>query len=389
MNQPPLISAVLANYNGARYLRECIESVLAQDFDDFEFIIVDDGSTDGSRELIQECVAGRSDRVRVLLLEKNSGQGEAFNRGVALARGRLVSFIDSDDLWFPHKLSIVARDFGDPEAIAFHQHNLSLLRGGSVTGEAFRSVFSVGDLVGDMRRSKALPNFIATTGLTFSRRALGRVLPIPAAFRICADGFLTRTAVCFGRISASDACLGAYRVHESNATFANPGFNHRRYIQELLIPNLNAFYETHGIALSYLTEPPVRPRLEVLHLGASDRVLMFRSAPVDRVLSVLGALFEAFPDVGVDLLVQPGFEASFADPRIRIGPLPAGVLPAALLPQETRRFIAAGRHTCCLIPYNEPDGGGYENLHASLRLSEVPGPWLGIGTRGALFPIAP
>ncbi len=389
MSNSPLITVVLANYNGQRYLRECIESVLAQTFDDFEFVIVDDGSTDGSREIIRDCVAGHEKRVRLCFLETNSGQGEAFNRGVAQSRGRLISFIDSDDLWYADKLAVMAHDFGDSARIAFHQHNLSLLRGGRVTGEVFRSAFSVGDLVAEMKRSKALPNFVATTGLTFSRRVLDRVMPIPTAFRVCADGFLTRTAVCFGRISATDACLGAYRVHEANATFANPGFNNRRYIQELLIPNLNKFYAEHGIDLSYQTEPPVKPRLDVLHLGAGDRVLMFRSAPVDRVLAVLEALFDAFPGVGVDLLVQSGFEAPFGDARIRLGSLPAGVLTAAPLPVATREFIAASRHACCLVPYNEPDGGGYENLHAALRLSDVPGPWLGIGTRGALFPIAP
>ena len=73
------------------------------------------------------------------------GQGEGFNRGVAIARGRLISLIDSDDLWFPQKLATVVRDFGDGNTVALHQHNLQLLRQGRVTEEPFRATLAVGD----------------------------------------------------------------------------------------------------------------------------------------------------------------------------------------------------------------------------------------------------
>ncbi len=93
----PLVSVVIPVFNGERYLAETIESVFAQTRDDLELILVDDGSTDGSRE-----IAARYDAR--LLLQERGGPGAARNLGVAHARGRYLAFLDHDDLWVPEKL---------------------------------------------------------------------------------------------------------------------------------------------------------------------------------------------------------------------------------------------------------------------------------------------
>ena len=100
----PLISIIIPVYNTKRYLDETIGSVLKQTYKNWELILVDDGSTDGSVDLIKDYC--NSD-VRIRLIEQaNAGQGAARNNGIRQAKGELIAFLDSDDLWTPEKLAI-------------------------------------------------------------------------------------------------------------------------------------------------------------------------------------------------------------------------------------------------------------------------------------------
>ena len=96
----PLVSVVIPVYNGERFLRESLESVFAQTFQDYEIICVDDGSTDGSCALLKQYGA----RVRVVQ-QANAGQSAARNAGVRQATGAFVAFLDQDDRWYPPKLA--------------------------------------------------------------------------------------------------------------------------------------------------------------------------------------------------------------------------------------------------------------------------------------------
>ena len=109
----PLVSVVIPTYNRAWVIKEAVDSVLAQDYKDFELIIVDDGSTDNTSDVL----ASYGEDVRVLFQE-NKGVSAARNRGVAEASGQLVAFLDSDDLWLPKKLSMQVEFFNKtPDAL--------------------------------------------------------------------------------------------------------------------------------------------------------------------------------------------------------------------------------------------------------------------------------
>lgn len=103
----PRITVVTIFLNGAAYLREAVESVLAQSFTDFELIMVDDGSTDGSTGIAREYATRDPDRC--IYIEHpghaNRGMSASRNTGIAAARGQVVAFIDADDVWVPEKLS--------------------------------------------------------------------------------------------------------------------------------------------------------------------------------------------------------------------------------------------------------------------------------------------
>jgi glycosyltransferase involved in cell wall biosynthesis len=98
-----LVSIITANYNAAKYISDTIESVLAQSYDNWEMIIVDDCSSDNSIEIIESYIA-KDSRIKLVQLEQNSGAAVARNRAIELAQGRFIAFLDSDDLWQSDKL---------------------------------------------------------------------------------------------------------------------------------------------------------------------------------------------------------------------------------------------------------------------------------------------
>ena len=109
----PEVSVVIPAFNRAWCLGEAVDSVLAQDFSAFELIVVDDGSTDATPALL----AGYGPAVRVLRQE-NRGVSAARNAGIAAARGGLIAFLDSDDLWLPGKLAAQVAFFREnPQAL--------------------------------------------------------------------------------------------------------------------------------------------------------------------------------------------------------------------------------------------------------------------------------
>lgn len=106
MNSAPMVSVLMTSYNREQFIAEAIESVLNSDFRDFELLIVDDASTDNTLEVARR-YAARDKRIRIFINPNNLGQFANRNRAAALAEGRYLKYLDSDDKILPHALSIM------------------------------------------------------------------------------------------------------------------------------------------------------------------------------------------------------------------------------------------------------------------------------------------
>ncbi len=118
MNAGPPISVCLPVYNAERYIAEAVESILGQTFGDFEFLIIDDGSTDGSRRILERYAAG-DPRIR-LVSRPNGGLVSALNELLGMARGEFIARMDADDIALPERFErqiAYLRDHGDVVAL--------------------------------------------------------------------------------------------------------------------------------------------------------------------------------------------------------------------------------------------------------------------------------
>jgi len=130
-----LVSIICPTHNSQRFVSDTIISVLKQSYADWELIVVDDCSTDGTMEVVRSFSAQDS-RVKLLRLDANLGAAVARNTGIDMANGRYIAFLDSDDVWEPVKLE---------RQLAFMQDNNYVF-----TYAAYKKINDAGDIVGDV-----------------------------------------------------------------------------------------------------------------------------------------------------------------------------------------------------------------------------------------------
>lgn len=210
--EQPLVSIIVNNYNYAQFLSQAIDSVLDQTYLRVEVILVDDCSTDQSHEII----FGYGDHIKPIFHADNGKQGAAFNSGFAQSQGDIVLFLDADDYLYPYAIERIVRAW-KPELSKVHyrlavvdsegnSRGFSYPQGNSLASDnVSQSVIEVGTYIG-----------VPTSGNAISRRALEKVMPIPAEFNTVSDDYLSVLIPLYGEVAAIEECLGSYRIHTSN-----------------------------------------------------------------------------------------------------------------------------------------------------------------------------
>ncbi len=211
------VSIIVNNFNYARFVESAVESALGQTYHNCEVIVVDDGSTDGSQELLER-FKGRA----LVVLKGNGGQASAMNAGLRAAGGELIVFLDSDDALFPYAIESAVNAWH--QGVAKVQFPLEILdQDNQATGLRMpRESLSEGSL---MEQFLETGRYVTapTSGNIFARDFLEKVFPIPEREFETGDGYLNTCAPFYGRIVALPQPLGFYRVHGKGMTTAAHG----------------------------------------------------------------------------------------------------------------------------------------------------------------------
>ncbi len=224
---PYLVSIVVNNFNYGHFLAEAIDSALDQTYEMVEVIVVDDGSTDNSRDVI----AGYGDRI-IPVLKENGGQQTAFFAGFQQSSGDIVIFLDADDVLLPHICTDVVKAFKADPTVSKVQYRLEIIDTvGTPTGE-FMPPRTLDMPSGDLRRHMLeFPDDVRTpptSGNAFAAKTLRQILPVPDAKQIPngvvdpagADLYLFNLAPLFGPVVSLPTIGGRYRIHGNNQYFA-------------------------------------------------------------------------------------------------------------------------------------------------------------------------
>ena len=220
------VTIAICNYNYERFLAEAIDSALAQDYPHTSVLVVDDGSTDRSREII----LSYGSRIRSVLKE-NGGQVSAYNRALDEVDTEYVILLDADDLLYPTAVTEVVRRF-DSGNYAKVQFRLDVIsRDGSLTGVTVPHSDPPADCGTLLREGWLYPSPPAS-GNAYKASALRRFFPIPETSegRYGADFFAIYGVALVGQVASIAQSLGAYRVHKSaskDVSFANSEKNNK------------------------------------------------------------------------------------------------------------------------------------------------------------------
>ncbi len=214
-NVNPTVSVLMAVYNAQRYLAEAIESVLRQTYQDFEFVIIDDGSTDASPGIVA-CYAALDRRVR-LYRQDNAGLATALNRGIEMARGVYVARMDADDVCLPQRLERQVHAM-DTDA------NLALVAGGVtwINSEGLElGQWAISIPPAAMRSALHSRNKIIHPTVLFRKVAVSSAGGYRPAFRYAQDYDLWLRLAEQGSLACVPEVVLKYRLHGSQLSVAS------------------------------------------------------------------------------------------------------------------------------------------------------------------------
>jgi glycosyltransferase involved in cell wall biosynthesis len=201
-------SILINNYNYAAYIKDCIQSALDQDYPAKEIIVVDDGSTDASREAILSF-----GDVVVPIFKSNGGQASAFNAGFAASTGDVIFFLDADDCFFPDKVRMVMQSYERSDIGWCHDRVGNDPSAHGVVDGADRMVDARAGMVRGVFPELPVP----TSALSFRRDVLAQILPMPTAEDVVlSDNYLKFASSFLAPGQLLSRVLTFQRLHQNN-----------------------------------------------------------------------------------------------------------------------------------------------------------------------------
>lgn len=223
-NKTPLVSVVIPTYNRTAFVGKAVASVLNQTFDDYEVIVVDDGSTDSTKDNLKKF----GDRIRYIH-QKNSGVSAARNTGIAAAAGKWIAFLDSDDEWKPDYLLEQIKRVSAVAGLSMQAADCTVI---DINGDS-ETYFEINGATGILKGKNYLCidkpfSFVVTHGpwivcsIIFLREAISRAGPFDTSISISEDlDFVARVSLQGGFGLVNKDLVTAYRRRESTECLTN------------------------------------------------------------------------------------------------------------------------------------------------------------------------
>jgi glycosyltransferase involved in cell wall biosynthesis len=217
------VSIIIDNYNSCSFLKEAIDSALNQTYPNLEIIVVDDASTDGSKEVI----SSYGDRVTPIIKDKNEGQLSAYNTGFAKAHGDIICVLDGDDSFYPDKVEKLVNVFkNSPDfssLLVYHELNCIDPDGRALDSKVPAPILhqvptNIYEQVCDRNLTPADFSFATSSGIAISHELARSIFPLPENenLKARADSFVYTLAALLGKVYGINQALGAFRIHRDN-----------------------------------------------------------------------------------------------------------------------------------------------------------------------------
>jgi len=250
-----LISVLIDNYNYGKFLPECIESVLNQTYQNFEIIIVDDGSKDNSKEIIEK-YAKKDERIKPVFKE-NGGQASAFNEGFKYCQGEVISFLDADDLFEKNKLEEIINIY--KKGYEYIVNDYEFLDNKNLI-DNYGPYYPYGGY--NLFLVYYLTKFTgsSTSNISISKNLANKIFPIKYEefFRIRADDVIVFASGIGSEMYFINTPLTKYRIHGNNLFACNnkqPSAS-QDYKRSMIIERIKENYlKTFNIPMNFLKNP--------------------------------------------------------------------------------------------------------------------------------------
>ncbi|WP_252247652.1 glycosyltransferase [Clostridium sp. ZS6] len=228
INNGPLISVIIPSYNHEKFINECVDSVLKQTYDNLELIIIDDGSKDGTAEILNKY---SDDRMKVIFQE-NAGAHNAINRGLELAKGEYLTILNSDDVYMKNRLELIVNYLMENKDISLVSSYIQIIDANSKElgiKKAWKNMepWKIEDKdksfagTDDPIKNLIMSNYISTTSNMVFTQKLYEDIGGMRNLRFAHDWDFALRAAEYGKCGVIEKPLMKYRIHSTNTISSN------------------------------------------------------------------------------------------------------------------------------------------------------------------------
>ncbi|MDD5052223.1 MAG: glycosyltransferase family 2 protein [Sulfuricurvum sp.] len=237
-----LFSIAMTTYNGEKFLRQQLDSIVSQTYTNLEIVICDDRSTDSTYKILQEYVT-LDDRIKLHLNDENLGPIKNFEKTLSLCSGTYIALADQDDIWMPNKVETMLNYLKDADIVLGDCHIID--KNGIILFDSFfEQTNSKSGLINNLCKNSYIGCCMA-----FNRKILAKALPFPSDIPMH-DWWIGLIGEAFGKSIFCKEKLIAYRRHETNASasvgISQYGFLKKVYFRIIMLRNLLKRYFFHA-----------------------------------------------------------------------------------------------------------------------------------------------